>query len=395
MRKFLKIAGWSLLVMVLCLAVLGIWKRDQIARLMAVNALFSPERIVNNFSHMNAVLFSREMSGGTPQPLPVGEAIELPVGTSDWIERADLTGLVIADRGVLVHESYHQGTGRDDLRISWSVAKSVLSMLLGILHEDGTIPDLNAQVTEYVPSLLGTAYDGATIRNVLNMASGVTFNEDYMDFWSDINRMGRVLAMGGTMDGFVEGLTERRGTPGADWQYVSTDTHVIGMVIRGATGQSIADLLETRLFNPLGLARDPYYITDGVGVEFVLGGLNLTTRDYARIGILVAQDGVWNGAQLVPAHWIDESTVPSAPGVTHYGYQWWIPTDAREGEVIARGVYGQFIYIDRPRDVVIAVNAADPEFLDDGVYADNIVMFRTLADQIVAARAEPNVEDTE
>ncbi len=146
------------------------------------------------------------------------------------------------------------------------------------------------------------------------MASGVAFNEDYLDFWSDINRMGRVLALGGSMDGFAAGQTGRRGPPGTAWEYVSIDTHVIGMVIRGATGRSIPDLMQERLFVPLGLDADPYYVTDGNDVAFVLGGLNMTTRDYARLGQLVEQNGEWQGRQVIPADWLAESTARSAPG---------------------------------------------------------------------------------
>ena len=254
--------------------------------------------------------------------------------------------------------------------------------LLGILHEEGVIPDLDAPVTQYAPTLRGSAYDGATIRQVLTMSSGVAFDEDYLDFWSDINRMGRVLALGGSMDGFTAGQAGRRGAPGADWLYVSIDTHVIGMVIRGATGRSIPELMEERLFQPLGLERDPYFVTDGDGVAFVLGGLNLTTRDYARLGQMVEQGGEWQGRQIVPAAWIAESTAAHAPGGVAYGYQWWLPEDRREGEVYARGVYGQFIWIDRVRNVVIAVNSADRSFREPGVLDQNIAMFRALVDTL-------------
>ena len=267
------------------------------------------------------------------------------------------------------------------------MAKSALSLLLGTLVADGTIPDLDAPVTQYAPALRQSAYDGATIRQVLRMESGVAFNEDYLDFWSDINRMGRVLALGGSMDGFAAGQSARRGPAGSDWQYVSIDTHVIGMVIRGATGRSIPDLMSERIFQPLGLDRDPYYVTDGEGVAFVLGGLNLTTRDYARIGQMVLQNGEWQGRQIVPADWIAESTAPgpfTAESGTGYGYQWWLPPEARPGEVWARGVYGQEIWIDRSNDVVIAVNSADRGFTAPQVMVEKIALFRAIADSLSA-----------
>lgn len=154
------------------------------------------------------------------------------------------------------------------------------------------------------------------------------------------------------------------------------------MVIRGATGQPIARLLQEKIIAPLGLDRDLYYVTDGEGVAFVLGGLNITTRDYARFGLMVEQDGAYNGRQIVPAAWIKASTRPSAPtkpDKISYGYQWWVPVGAEPGEFLARGVYGQYIYIDQARDVVIVSTAADRKFRDAGVSEINIEMFRKLA----------------
>ncbi|WP_068304953.1 serine hydrolase [Pararhodobacter sp. CCB-MM2] len=386
MRKFFKRLGWGLLLFLVVLAAVGLWKREQLMRLMAVNSLFSEDRIVHNFSHMDQLFLSAPMDGGTPSALPLGDDAPMPDGFDTWLAERSVTGLVVLHDGQIVHEQYRLGTAQDDPRISWSVAKSALSLLLGTLVADGTIPDLDAPVTQYAPALRGSAYDGATIRNVLRMSSGVAFNEDYLDFWSDINRMGRVLALGGSMDGFAAGQTARRpAAPGSDWHYVSIDTHVIGMVIRGATGRSIPDLLSERIFQPLGLDRDPYYVTDGEGVAFVLGGLNLTTRDYARIGQMVLQEGAWQGQQIVPADWIAESTAPGphqAEFGTGYGYQWWLPPDARPGEAWARGVYGQNIWIDRTRGVVIAVNSADRLFEEPPVMPQNVAMFRAIAETV-------------
>ena len=145
------------------------------------------------------------------------------------------------------------------------------------------------------------------------MASGVTFDEDYFDFNSDINRMGRVVALGGTLDDFAASFTDRFAEPGETWQYVSIDTHVIGMVIRGATGRSVTGLLQEKILAPLGLESGGYYITDGAGVAFVLGGLNFTTRDFARFGQMILQNGKYGGKQVVPADWVAASMPPARP----------------------------------------------------------------------------------
>lgn len=377
MRRWVKVLG----VVAVIVAALGLWKREEITRLMAVNSLFAPEKIVQNFSHMDRLFLTRPLSrgDGPVSPLPKGpEATVLPE-VADWVKARNVTALVVLKDGALVHESYYLGTGPDDLRISWSVAKSFLSALFGIVLAEGKIASLDDPVTRYVPSLVGSAYDGASIHDVLTMSSGVGFNEDYLDFWSDINRMGRVLALGGSMDGFAAAMKDRAAEPGARMHYVSIDTHVLGMVIRGATGEDIPDLLERHILAPLGMEAAPYYLTDGEGVSFVLGGLNVTTRDYARFGQMMLQGGEWQGRQIVPRDWVEQSTVPQAKDGSGYGYQWWIADGAGPGEFNAQGIYGQYIWIDRTRNVVIAVNAADTGFEDAGVAEGNMALFRKIA----------------
>ncbi|RID91769.1 class C beta-lactamase-related serine hydrolase [Gemmobacter lutimaris] len=378
MRRLMKFLG----VLLLVVAALAVWKREEIGRLQSVLTLFDADRITDNFSHMDAAFLSVPVpkGDGPALPLPPGPAFTLPAETDAWIAERHVTALVIVKDGQLRHESYYLGTGPMDRRISWSVAKSFLSALMGTLVAEGTI-DLDAPVERYAPALKGSAYEGATVRQVANMTSGVAFNEDYLDFWSDINKMGRVLALGGSMDDFAAGITARRGPPGGPWQYVSIDTHVLGMVIRGASGREIADLMSDRILEPLGLEVEPYYLTDGYGQPFVLGGLNLITRDYARVGELFRREGQIDGRQIVPRDWVDASTRPQADtpaGGMGYGYQWWIPPQAEPGEFMAQGVYGQFIYVNRRAGVTIASNAADRGFTAAGVEGQNVAMFRSL-----------------
>ncbi len=365
---------------------IGAWKRNDIKRLLAVNALFSEKNIVTNFSNMEAIFFNTNL--GVPDSptsdLP-HEPNAMPDGLGGWIEDRSVTALVVLKDGKIAHEAYFKDTAPEDLRISWSVAKSFLSALMGIVVADGDIGSIDDPVTKYAKDLAGSAYEGATIRNVLNMASGVTFDEDYLSFSSDINKMGRVLALGGSMDKFATSLKGRDRDAGTGWQYVSIDTHVIGMIIRGATGREIPELMAEKLLAPLGLEVDPVYLTDGKGVAFVLGGLNLRTRDYARFGLLFAQGGMFNGQQVVPADWVAQSTAVSAPteaGEINYGFQWWLAEDAKPGEYLARGIYGQYIYIDTDSNVVVASNAADREFEEDGSFEQNLAMFRAIVAEL-------------
>ncbi|MGB8814174.1 MAG: serine hydrolase [Paracoccaceae bacterium] len=387
MRKLLSRALRLLAVLIVVIAAVAVWKRDEVARLWAVLHLFDDNRIVHNFSHMDEAFLTRPVArgDGAVMPLPIGNAATLPDSVGPWIVNRVITGLVVLKDGKIVHEGYYHGTDATDRRISWSVAKSLLSALFGIVMAEGAIDSLDDPVTKYAPLLVGSAYEGTTIRQVLNMASGVTFDEDYMAFNSDINKMGRVLALGGSMDDFAAGLKLRDREPGQAWHYVSIDTHVIGMVIRGATGRDVAELMSEKLIIPLGLETEPLYVTDGLGEAFVLGGLNMTTRDYARFGQLFLQNGIANGQQIVPANWVAASTARSAPTGSDgmgYGFQWWIPPGAGVGEFMAQGIYGQFIYINRPAGVVIAVNAADRRFTEEGVEGRNIAIYRAIANSL-------------
>lgn len=232
-------------------AAVGIWKRNDIKRLLAVNALFSENNIVTNFSNMEAMFFNTKL--GVPDA-PASELPQdpqtMPEGLNGWITDRSVTALVVLKDSKIAHEAYFKDTSPEDLRISWSVAKSFLSALMGIVIADGDIESIDDPVTKYATGLVGSAYEGATIRNVLNMASGVTFNEDYLAFNSDINKMGRVLALGGSMDKFAARLKGRDHDAGAAWQYVSIDTHVIGMIIRGATGREIPEADGRKTANP-------------------------------------------------------------------------------------------------------------------------------------------------
>lgn len=184
MRKFLKRVLQLLVVLVVALGALALWKREEVARLLAVNSLFDQGRIVQNFSHMGTLFLTRELPRGKAAvaPLPQGPLATLSPEAAAWVKARSVTGLVILKNGQMAHESYYLGTGPDDRRISWSMAKSLLSCLFGVIMAEGKIASLDDPVTKYAPSLVGSAYDGATIRNVLNMASGVRFNEGYFDF---------------------------------------------------------------------------------------------------------------------------------------------------------------------------------------------------------------------
>ncbi|MBU2862277.1 beta-lactamase family protein [Reinekea forsetii] len=330
------------------------------------------------------------------EPLPLPESFTFNKNVFDvenWLQNTSTTALVVVRGNDIVHEQYRLGTEEYDQRISWSVAKSFLSALFGIAVNEGAIADLNAPVTEYVPRLKGTGYEGVSIKNVLQMSSGIHFNEDYGDFNSDINRFGRIMALGGSFDDFASSFSSNR-EQGTYMHYVSIDTHVIGMVLRAATGESIVDYFNDRLWSKLGTERDAIYITDSQGEPMVLGGLNLISRDYARFGKLYRDFGRVNGEQVIPEQWIQSSITPDAPHLMPgkrstssttfgYGYQWWVPENADQ-EFMAIGIYGQFIYINRALDVVIVKNSADINFMENNGEANlkAVAAFRAIASSV-------------
>lgn len=400
--RLLKWAGLILLAFVVVALVLAFIYRDNLVRLNAVNTLFSEEKIVGNFSGMRNLFFNADIpSSGEVvaweeviEPLPEtfdGDGGERNL--AEWLEQSATTSLLVIQDGKIAHESYYLDTKSDDLRISWSVAKSFLSAAFGVAVSEGQI-DIEKPVDDYVPELANSNYKDVTVRNVLNMASGVRFNEDYLDFWSDINKMGRVLALGGSMDAFAMSLEEREREQGVARQYVSIDTHVLAMVLRAATGRALPDYLAEKIITPLGFEKQPYYVTDSEGNAFALGGLNITTRDYARFGQMFLDNGKWQGRQVVPAGWVVASTIKSAPPPIvddrfDYGYQWWIPSKSVEngGDFLARGIYGQFIYINPRTNTVIVRNAANRKFrepvMEDLLPVDiNVDMFRTIAKHV-------------
>lgn len=385
MRRWWKRILAGVLVLALAGGAAAVWKRQELTRLASVLTLFEPDRIVDNFSHMDALFpaVALDRGVGPVSPLPEAPAMALPAGVQDWIAERNVTALLVLKDGALVHESYWQGTGPQDLRVGWSVSKSWLSALAGVLIAEGLIA-LDDPLEDHAPMLAGSAYEGVSLRDALRMSSGVAFDEDYGDFWSDINRMGRVLALGQSMDGFVASLTARTG-PAGRWTYVSTDTHAVAMALRGAAGRSLPDLISEKLVQPLGLEHAPSFVTDGHGTAFALGGLSLTARDQARFTQMLLQGGRWQGRQIVPQDWLEQAMAPQAEvpeGAKGYGYQFWLPADARPGEVLAEGVYGQYLYLDRSSGVVVVMTAGDTGFRDAGVDAGNIAMFRRLADAL-------------
>jgi len=275
--------------------------------------------------------------------------------------------------------------------MSMSVAKSFVSALVGAALADGAIRSVEDPVTAYVPELAGSAYDGVRIKDILQMSSGAKWNEDYSDPESDIARFAAVFASGASLNAFTTTLVRAR-EPGTSNYYNSTDTQVLGWLVRTATGTSLAEYAQRKLWQPLGMEADGYWIADDSGMELAFGGLQVTARDYAKFGELYRLGGIWHGQRVLDEAWVRASVTPDAPHVMPgldpsyplgYGYQWWIP-DGGEGEFSAIGVYNQFVYVHPKHRVVIVKLSANSGYgstNDDSSWREleTLSLFRAIA----------------
>ena len=303
-------------------------------------------------------------------------------------------GLIILHNNKTLYEEYWNGNDRYSKHISWSVAKSFLSALIGIAIDEGLIDSIDDPTTKYLPEFKGTGYDGVKIKNLLQMSSGVAFNEDYADPNSDINKFGRATARGMPFKDFAKTLKNGR-EQGTYNHYVSIDTQVLALILESVTNMPLREYLYKKIWNKIGMENEAYYITDKTGMDLALGGLNATLRDYAKFGYLYLNNGNWLGEQIVPEQWVIDSHTPDASHLMPnagdelsssewgYGYQWWVPGDPMT-DYTAHGVYNQFVYVDPVSGVVIAKTSSNHRFRSEKDYskAVHIAMFRAIAKHI-------------
>ena len=312
--------------------------------------------------------------------------------TAHFIDSSDTQGFLVIQDDTIVYENYWNGQQEDIQHISWSMAKSYISALFGIAIEEGHIKSIHQTVDEYLPQLKGSGYEGVKIKDVLQMSSGIKFDETYSDPQSDIQQYWVGFVEGDSQDEFTANMVNET-TPGTYNKYVSMDTHVLGMIIVKATGRSLTDYLEEKLWKPLGTEYNAYWLVDGHGMEMALGGINATLRDYAKIGRLYLNKGNWNGKQIVPAAWFEASVSASEEHLQPesenssdkglgYGYQWWI-TDGDEGEFLAMGVFNQYIYVNPTTNTIIVKNSANKNYYaSDNPYAStktHLELYRKIA----------------
>jgi len=296
----------------------------------------------------------------SPQPIPLAEGEPLPAAIAqeirDTMLKTNAAGVMVWHKGAVRFEDYALGFTPDQRWTSFSVAKSFTSTLLGAAIADGFIGDIEDPVTQYIPGLAGSAYDGVTVRQLATMTSGVAWNEDYTDPDSDVAKT-QEFALKYGKNAIVEQMKalDRAAEPGTVFSYKTGETNLIGVLVENAVGLSLAEYAQEKIVVPAGFEGGLFWMTDPRGGN--IGGccLSLRLADYTRMGVFVLNDGkAADGTAVVPQGWFAEAGAPAAKfgGGFGYGYQWWTYPGGSFG---AQGIFGQSITLVPSQDLVLTV----------------------------------------
>ncbi len=354
------------------------------------------------FANMRSLYPTRSIARGEHvRELSTGPLLELSyiadgqrLGVEDFMQRGRCAGLLILHRGKVVQERYALGHTPDTRWISFSMAKSITSTLVGAALQDGLIASLDDPVTRTVPRLLGSAYDGVTLRQVLQMSSGVRWIETYLDPQSDRRKLLelQVREQPGLVIDYLRTLP-RVAEPGTRFNYNTAETFLLGAILHGAIQRPLCDYLSEKVWRPCGMQADAYWQLESEGgQEFAGSGLSATLRDYARFGAFVLGDGAIDGVRVLPEGWVAQSTAVAPPGSMlapgklpgfeplGYGYQWWtFPATHGRRVFGALGIFGQQIYIDADEQLIIVLHSAWPEPVHAPSRSESYVFFNAVA----------------
>lgn len=337
--------------------------------------------------------------GGVPSTTMDGR----PMTFAKMFEETYADGIAVLHKGKLIFERYAGALKPHKPHIAMSVTKSFTGTLAGMLIAEGKI-DPQAPVTDYVPELKATAFGDARVHEVMDMTTGLKYTEVYADRNSDVWSLRRANGMApippdyqGATDIFaLLCMQEKQGEHGKAFAYKTVNTDVLAFIVRRASGTALSDLLSERIWQPMGAEEDAHYHVDRIGMESGGGGLSTTLRDLARFGEVMRNHGSFNGRQIVPSSVVEDIERGADPekfkpaGYTtlpggSYKNQWWMTHNAH-GAYMARGVYGQGIYIDPKAEMVIARYASHPVA---GNAANDVVTlpaYMALAKELMAGR---------
>ena len=323
-----------------------------------------PQTQVDAFRNIDRFFPSRVVKAGSAYPLPKDpqpiQSVTFVSGgrqftLDDYLTQNRVAGLLVLHKGRIALERYQFGNNERTRWVSWSIAKSITSTLLGAALRDRAIRSLDESVESYVPELKGSAYGQASIRHVAQMASGVRWNEAYTDPTSERRQMlnAHIRQKGGAVLDYLRQLP-RLAPSGTYWNYSTGDAQVLGTVVSRAVKRSLSAYASEKIWRRFGMENDATWWLDALnGQEIGGSGFSATLRDYGRFALFVLR----GGADVVPAGWFRKATSPKVVGRSPvpYGHQWW--THGR-GAFYGLGIFGQYLYVDPTRDVAIVVWSA-------------------------------------
>lgn len=325
-------------------------------------------------------LFPARTIAAPKQPAPLARAAGEPairygfagldLTIDDYLNRQPVTGLLIAKDNTILVERYQYGRTDTDRLASFSMAKTVIALLIGIAVKEGAIGSVDDLAETYVTDLKDTEYGRTPIKALLLMASGVAFSEDYENRSSDINKLARMTVEQDSAGSLaaVKQFNTRRSPQGARFSYSSAESLVLGLVLAAATKRTVSDYAAEKLWQPLGAEADATWIIDANGQEITFAYLNAVLRDWARLGLMLANRGSWQGKTLVPEDWLAASAANALPTdfpLAKYGYQIWYSADTKRFSL--RGIRGQFVYVDPELKLVLvqtALGGGPPDFME-------------------------------
>jgi len=297
-----------------------------------------------------------------------------------YMARNPTTGLLVAVADTIQIERYQYGRTDTQRLVSFSMAKTICALLVGLAVADGAIVSIDDPAEKYVPDLKGSEYGRTPIRNLLTMSSGVHFREEY-DGNDDVQRLSRVTLFGAGGVGAVRQFNTRDVEPGRRWYYASAETQVLGLVLRATLNRSLSEYLAERVWQPMGAEADASWVADRTGQETAYANFSAVLRDYARLGRLLANGGRVGDRQVIPVDWLREMTRAHFSGADTgrwfgYGFQTWIFPE-NDGSFALLGVRGQTIFVDPARRLVMVHTAVRPQSRDDGG-AEAVALWRGL-----------------
>ena len=312
----------------------------------------------------------------------------------DYYRRSSVLGFLVLRDDQVVTERYFHGADAHSRFLSNSVAKSILSVLIGVAVDEGKVGSVEDPVEKYLTYLASSGYHGVKIKDALHMATGIRFDEDYLKPDADVHRLMAALIRGNESFRDLAASLRAKTRPDTRFEYQSINTEVLGLVLEHATGKPLNEYAEEKLWKKIGPESDAFFYRGPRQANIcAFGCFNATLRDYARFGLMAMRGGQLGTERVVAESWIHQSTTPDAPYLQPkpskkndatqigYQYQWWIPY-GNDHAFVAMGIYGQMIYVNPVKHVVIAQNSAWPEPDTDAQWDESLKCFEAIASKL-------------